>query len=305
MDEEQAHHLELVQAEEEMALADVSAQVLRCSAYESVIRAAAADEEQCKACTIHMLGAAFARFVLHLAQTRLAHARAATHSARAAAAISSDSFRQIAMETKNNKVARAHAEQRLAAATFGGWRAVARRKRARSARTREGVLFQSYLQHFAGGSTRLFMQREGRVAMGAGTGAGAGALLWMIAARHAWLRASRIAFAALRAHWAENMAVHRGYESGARELFLRAFAGWAAVVQRLRVVKVKSEEAHRMRARRLLALARGTLVDWRRKLAAAHKMRLRLQGLRLRRETSEVGQRRCEIEAANATHTRG
>ena len=44
MDEEQAHHLELVQAEEEMALADVSAQVLRCSAYESVIRAAAADE---------------------------------------------------------------------------------------------------------------------------------------------------------------------------------------------------------------------------------------------------------------------
>jgi hypothetical protein len=48
-------------------------------------------------------------------------------------------------------------------------------------------------------------------------------------------------------------------------------------VQRERVVKMKSEEAQRMRARRLLALARGSLVDWRSHLLAAHKHRLRLQ----------------------------
>jgi hypothetical protein len=47
--------------------------------------------------------------------------------------------------------------------------------------------------------------------------------------------------------------------------------------QRERVVKMKSEEAQRMRARRLLALARGSLLDWRSHLLAAHKHRLRLQ----------------------------
>ena len=120
-----------------------------------------------------------------------------------------------------------------------------------------------------------------------------GALLWMIAARHCWLRTVCAAFGALRAHWAESVAANRGYQSGARELVFRVFAGWAVVVQRSRVVKVKTEEAHRMRARRLLALARGSLVDWRRKLASAHKMRLRLQGLRLRRETSQVRCRGC------------
>jgi len=52
--------------------------------------------------------------------------------------------------------------------------------------------------------------------------------------------------------------------------------------------QVKSEEAQRMRARRLLALARGTLLAWRRKRAAADKLRLRLEGMRLRRDISEV-----------------
>ena len=40
---------------------------------------------------------------------------------------------------------------------------------------------------------------------------------------------------------------------------------------------MKSEGAQRMRARRLLALARGSLLDWRSGLMAAHKHRLRLQ----------------------------
>jgi hypothetical protein len=152
-----------------------------------------------------------------------------------------------------------------------------RKKRMRSARVREGALFQTYLLHFSADDTRFFLQREGRVAMRAGTGAGAGALLWMIAARHAWLRAARASFAALHAHWEEARAAYVKYHSGERELLYRSVLSWAAMAQRARVVKMKSEEAHRMRARRLLALARGTLLEWRRNLARADKLRLRLQ----------------------------
>ena len=43
-----------------------------------------------------------------------------------------------------------------------------------------------------------------------------------------------------------------------------------------------------MRARRLLALARATLLQWRDKLASAGKLHLRLGGIRLRRETASV-----------------
>jgi hypothetical protein len=280
---------------------------MRCGTYSAVLQAAAADEDMCRACCVHLLGSAFAHLSLYVAQQRVTHARAATLSVRSEASVAAFSFRQIATETKHSKTARTHAVRQLLLAAFAGWRTLTSKKRAKAARVREGVLFQTYLQRLPAEETRSFLEQEGRVAMGVGTSAGASALLWMLAARHEWLRLARSAFGVLRTHWAEKRAAHHSYHSGERELLYRAVLGWAAIAQRARVVKLKSEEAQRMRARRLLALARGSLLEWRRQLTAAHKLRLHLAGLRLRRESGAMrrlwclwrmarGQRRREKE---------
>jgi len=209
-------------------------------------------------------------------------------TARSAAAAAAANVRQIAAERKSAITAHAHSHRLLATTMLTNWRILTRHKRARSARVREGALFQTYLLYFSADGTRLFMQHQGRLAIRAGTGAGAGALMWMLAARHAWLRTARHAFAALHARHAEATAAYLGYHSGDRELMYRGVLGWVGVARKARLVKMKSEEAQRMRARRLLALARGTLLGWRRQLAIADKLRLRLQGMRLRRETGDV-----------------
>jgi len=269
-------------------LAAMRAQVVRCGAYDAVLQAAGADEELHNSCCIHMLGACFARLVLNAAQQRLAKAEADAHAARAAVSAAATSSRALATEAQHAKMACEHARYRKAASAFAAWGAAARAKRTRAARMREGVLFQAYLLRFTADGTRLFMERQSRLAMGAGTSSGASALLWMVAARHSWLYAARQAFGALHAHWSGVKAAQLGFRSGERELLFRSMYCWSAIAQKSRVVKMKSEEGHRMRARRLLALARSTLLQWREKLASAGKLHVRLGGIRLRRETANV-----------------
>ena len=270
------------------AMCELRAQVLRCGTYEAVLKAASAEEEMRSSCCIHMLGAFFARLMLHKAQARLSSASAAVAATRSAVQAAAARIRVLATETQQAEMARAHARHCSMASFFMLWKAGTRNKRGNAARRREGVLFQAYLLRFTSDGTRHFMERESRLAIGAGTSSGAGALLWMIAARHSWLHAARRAFAALLGKWSEAKAAMAGYNSGGRELLFRIMYCWSAVAHRSRLVKIKSDEAHRMRARRLLALARGTLIQWREKLAAANKLHLRLHGIRLRRETSNV-----------------
>ena len=260
------------EAAEAAALDALCAQAMRCNTYMSLLQAAARP--------VHLLGAAFSQLRLALAHARLRRLRALALAERSEALVVARCFEVLTTQSQRAKAAAAHALRRV----FVAWRRSVLVTRVRAARMREGVLFQSYLLQCRGEGTRGFMRREGGAAMRVGTSAGAGALLWMLAARHEWLIVTRASFAGLYANWAEAREASLGLHVGDRELLLRVVFGWAAAAQLARREKMKAEEAQRMRARRTLALARGALLLWRHERSAAGTLRLRLEGLRLRRE---------------------